>query len=287
LDEGTSAPIVACGVTSASCNALAKYPTDLVGWVEQSSVIFHGTVTALHADSPEAQVGAGTVGPGGTPLFPQDDPSRQVFLRPDKFWTRNPNDPYASSYAGYVALNRDNFMLVQLPSVPTFSVGYVGYFFVNAWYFGNQTVGMLAVAQTDSSQSKLDSEIPDIQKRLLEQHLFDLLSQASAVVKGKVTATMPFGPIGLETPNWVEATVNVECVLHGASAMTVPVRFASNWKSAPQLKVGDEAIYALSVDTVTTKASTPGYVVLDPVSVHPLTDMQTLVDLLACPSPAP
>jgi hypothetical protein len=253
--------------TSWSCTPI-NYHDPLVSFVAHSSLVFRGTVTALHATTP---------GIGVT------DTSRTVVANVE-----------AVLFDGGMLDLTGQAVTVELLAAPTMAVGYAGYFFTSTWTIG-QSVGVTEVAHVDEGvYPTIESDVPGIESLLADVRLHDRMATASSVLVGTVTNITPLSsgpPTSEHDPLWAAATITVDCALRGANPTVARAAFATSndvaWYESPKLTVGQMGVFLLQ-----PKPDPPGiwglpadidYVVTDPLDVHPLGDRAKVANLVLCP----
>ena len=260
-----------CGLTPAPCNP-PQYPPALVTDLKTASFVFSGTVTQLDFSSPDVNV----------------DVSRQVAVS------------VTQAFPATLAAPPGSTVMVVLPAVPTFQVGYSAYFFTNAIAFG-QLVDTTSVDVVDpSAYPSPDTLIPAIQQALADQKLYQRLVLAQSLVVGNVVATqdlaVPSGCPGSEhSPTFANAVVSVDCALSGSpDGTSLNVGFNTSvdvaWFATPKLDAGEQALMFLMPSAMISGgaqcAPTPepfSSMVLDPLDVEPVGNAQHVLDVLTCP----
>jgi len=254
-------------VTSWSCTP-NNYHDPLVSFVAASSLVFRGTVTALHATTPGIDLA---------------DKSRAIVAQVD-----------AVLFEGGALDVGGQSVTVELLAAPTMAVGYEGYFFTALWTLG-QSIGVTEVAHVDPGvYPTLESDVPGIEALLADERMYARMQTAGTVLAGTVTAITPLphtGPVSEHDPMWAEATLTADCALRGATPSRANVAFATSddvaWVNSPKLTVGDQGVFLLQpVPSPPGPWGIPGaipYVVTDPLDVRPPEERARIATLVLCP----
>ena len=267
--SGPARPFQPVAVLKSEC---AHYPADLIQWVDGSGAIFVGTVTQLHATTPDW---------GSAPGWDLD---RAVVVRLEQ--------AYVQPRPGTLLPGSDGTILLAAP--PGMPVGYRGIFFVTAQAAGRSWVWNEVAHVAAADYPAMESMVQTIQRYLEDAALYARLASADAIVMASVDGDQtlpgpPGGPVSEHSPEWHEAMVSVRDWLRAPSPVlsALPVRFDASWDVAraalPKLYVGNQGlILLLHADTVTGVPGT-AYVVTDPLDVHLASAEARLSRLLVSP----
>lgn len=244
-----------------------NYHNPLISFVRDSTLIFKGTVTALHELTPG--------------LGPQDT-SRSIVVQVD-----------TTLYNGGQPDVTGQKVTVFLLAAPTMAVGYQGYFFTQEAISG-QSEGVKEISHVDPGvYPTIESDVPGIETLLAEQRLYARMQTAGSVIVGTVSAITPLmSQIGSEhDPVWAKATITADCTLRGATPASADAVFATSqdiaWYTSPKLTVGQQGVFLLQ-----PAPSPPGpfkvpdgipYTITDRLDAHPLSDRAHIALLVLCP----
>jgi hypothetical protein len=249
-------------VHTASCTP-NNYQNPLVSYVAGSSLIFRGTVTALHAT---------------TAGFEQQDKTRMIVAHVDVVLFEGD---------GGSLVGQD--LTVQLLAAPTMAVGYEGYFFSSIAAEGTSVL-VTEVAHVDVGvYPTIESDVPGIEKLLADERLYARMQTASTVLVGTVTTTMPLPDTGggnEHDPVWAKATIATDCVLRGLRVQAADVAFATSmdiaWFASPKLAPGQKGVFLLQPAPWSIPNGVP-YVVTESLDVQPPTERAHVATLVLCP----
>jgi hypothetical protein len=137
--------------------------------------------------------------------------------------------------------------------------------------------------------------IPRIRALFASNPLYARVATSATIVSGTTGHPSPFNTqCGSEhCPDWQVSNVTVTDVLCGPDGATAQAGFASSndiaWTNAPKLAAGQNDVLLLHsyLDPFSTWAPNPSEIVIDPLDVHPSTDLPMIEDLLANPPALP
>jgi hypothetical protein len=123
-----------------------------------------------------------------------------------------------------------------------------------------------------------------------DANLRSRLAQAEAVVSGTVSSTEqvpPRPPLSFHSPEWWQATINVDTVEKGQlPAKTVNVLYSNStdvkWFQAPKLKPGEHCVLLLQRKDESGQPL-PDLAVVDPLDVRPIGELDRVRSLLKTP----
>jgi hypothetical protein len=244
-----------------------NYHDPLVSFVANSGLIFQGTVTALHDQTPGINV---------------PDTTRTVVVKVDAV-LQNAGDLVMAGQS----------VTVLLLAAPTMAVGYQGYFFTQLWTAG-MSIGVTEVAHVDPGvYPTIESDVPGIEKLLADERLYARMSTATAVVVGTVSKVtmLPQNPKSEHDPLWAEATITADCALRGDELATAKAAFATSqdvaWFNSPKLQEGQKGIFLLQPSPSPPVFFSPPadipYVLTSPLDVRSQDERDHIATLVLCP----
>jgi hypothetical protein len=226
-----------------------------------SSLIFTGTVLETRASS--------------VPMLPPSDDL--VTVRVDRGLRVDP------------ALGdlRGRTITVAAAKRGTLAPGERAVFFTHSWIHGQgiavREVEHVDVAEEDSVASTI-ADLPRI-------HLQERLQSAALVVLARVASVSSIERVSLDRNDayWARAQLTIETVFRGSAASATAVYFPTSdhpqWARAPRLRPRQRGIMSLHApqrDRSPTEAALPNdaLVVLDPADVQPVSELNTVQQLL-------
>lgn len=263
----------ACAPAPAACVSHAPFAPPLVAWTLDAPLVFAGTVLRVNASTEPS-----TPSSAARPLF--------VVSVDQRLWGAEVPAEVTVDAAGGA-----------LPAVGT-----AAFFFVRPQVYGAGVVTLELARVAPGTFPNLVTDVPEIRRLAAERELYDELIAAQQVVVADVAAVaaQPAGFIGSEhDPVWTDATLHVECTLRGNAASSTAVRFAASddvaWYLSPKLTAGQHRLLLLhgaNADpqyggTYGPNDPYAGQVVAHQRDSLEPTELQHVVDLLACPPSLP
>ncbi len=236
---------ILCIVWLLSLNGIVLGAQNRAEVLKQSSIVFVGTVTQVHATS------FADVAPS----------SRTIVVRVDEVLEKPES----------VALGAADKVTVEVKDPAPFLEGVQATFYTNGWIFGNglavrEVDHELATArfEADTLNSKA-KELSDIRMQLNEADLIERIETADMVVLGRIIEVRPSTiataagtqskPITEHDPDWHEAIIKVESQIKGAlNEHEIVIRFPNSldmaWSDVPKFKKDQQGIFILNKDQV-------------------------------------
>lgn len=227
--------------------------------VEQSSYVFRATVSQLNASNEPAV----RPGPG------------LIVAHVDEAFRASPS-------VGIGALRGRDVTILLAGGAP--ALGDRVLVFANEWLYGAQ-IALREVAHREATE-RAEREVLEAVERLPTRHLEARLDGAVLVIEGEVESIRP-SPVpdglSLRSPNYRLAVVRVVSTLKGNAGERVNVLFPTNpappWRTAPQLKEHESAVFILRHETE-LKAPAEFLTVLDRADVQPRDTLNRIKSLL-------
>jgi hypothetical protein len=256
-----SATTGGCAPAPAACVSHAPFDPHLVSLTLSAAIVFEGTVQRLDGASYVASVDHALYG-NGTLMLTE--------------------------------------VTVDAPSASLPAVGTHAFFFVHPWKYGAGVEAEELGRVAPGTYPSISTDVPEIRRLAAERALYDELMAAGRVVVATVqsVAAQPVngGNIGSEhDPLWTDSSASVQCTLRGAPSASAAVRFAASYDVAvyvsPKVTAGQQAVFSLhaaATDPEYAGRFSPndgytGEVIARPHDALPMSELQHVVDLLACP----
>jgi hypothetical protein len=237
--------IISVSLLAAAAGALPQGMGSQAAVVQQSSIIFAGTVSQLGATS-----------------FAEVPKSAQTIVVRVEFILKKP---------AAVSLKKGDNVTVEVKDPSAFRPGMEATFYTDGWMFGAGVAVKELSHETTSSGGKPgragvnERAIGQIEEQISDQELKQRLASADFVVIAKVTDVRPWTVpdaasvphrVTEHDPDWHDAVIKIESVLKGPKLKKnkLVVRFPQcndvAWAHAPKFEKHQEGIFFLKKDEV-------------------------------------
>jgi hypothetical protein len=247
----------------ASCSGLGHYNSTLIAQLQAASLIFHGTVTAVHAKTVPDPI----------------DTTDTVIAHVDTTAFASPDIQELGTVWG-------DMLTLQLLHADL-AVGDSALFATTLVEFNG---GALEVGEiTRAHDAQLETDVPKLMALFAADPLYARIASSVAIIAGDVASTAPSGAMcdSEHCPAWAIAQLAGTDALCGDPAAAAGFVTSGDiaWRDAPKLASGQQGVLLLHHAEVPVPFSTdtPDRFVIDALDVHPLADQAEIAGLLASP----
>jgi hypothetical protein len=194
---------------------------------------------------------------------------------------------------GVLAALSGQAITLQLSDTDKATEGQEAVFFTNVWLYGDSiAVREVGHWPVETAMENMHTQITDTVRSMPDEELQQHLAGADLVVSGKVSGIRRHKPeirqpVSFHTPEWWEASLEVEAVHKGDPAtksvtVVFPQSIDIRWHKAPRFEAGQEGIWILHKGQI-KGLSTDLYSALHPLDFHPRDQSERVSRLVGGP----